>query len=333
MAKQIKKLFKLIEPRFFRGFLVGVKMKTKIKSTALLFLTAIIWGFAFVAQRVGAEYVGAFTFNGVRFLLGALSLIPVILIFEKEEFDKKKFIKTLWTGILAGVILFIASSLQQFGIVFTNSAGKAGFLTGLYIVLVPLIRFVMGKKTSVLIFVGAIFAVAGLFFLCMKEGKISFGIGDIVLIIGAFFWACHILVVDKFVNFISALKFSMIQFLTCGILGMIFAVFTETIEFSAIKQAGVPILYGGLMSVGIAYTCQILGQKNADPTFASIIFSTESVFSAIGEVLILHVVMHERAYLGCVLIFIGIILSQLTIDDIKKIGKKIYTSIRKCRAR
>lgn len=302
--------------------IVGVKMKNKIKSTALLFLTAIIWGFAFVAQRVGADYVGAFTFNGVRFILGACSLIPVILIFEKEEFNKKKFIKTLWTGILAGVILFIASSLQQFGIVFTGSAGKAGFLTGLYIVLVPLIRFVMGKKTSVLTFFGAIFAVIGLFFLCMTGDKITFGIGDIVLIIGAFFWASHILVVDKFVNSISALKFSMIQFYTCGILSMIFAMFTETIEFSAIKEAGIPILYGGLMSVGVAYTCQILGQKNADPTFASIVFSTESVFSAIGGALILHEMMSSRGYLGCVLIFIGIILSQITINDIKKLKNR-----------
>lgn len=298
-------------------------MKNKIKSTSLLFLTAIIWGFAFVAQRVGADYVGAFTFNGVRFLLGACSLIPVILVFEREEFNEKKFIKTLWTGILAGIILFIASSLQQFGIVFTGSAGKAGFLTGLYIVLVPLIRFVMGKKTSVLTFFGAIFAVVGLFFLCMTGDKITFGIGDIVLIIGAFFWAGHILVVDKFVNSISALKFSMVQFFTCGILSMTFALFTESIEFSAIKEAGIPILYGGLMSVGVAYTCQILGQKNADPTFASIVFSTESVFSAIGGALILHEMMSGRGYAGCVLIFIGIIFSQITVDDIKKLSYRI----------
>ena len=297
-------------------------MKDKIKSTSLLFLTAIIWGFAFVAQRVGADYVGAFTFNGVRFLLGAFSLVPVILIFEKEKFNKNKFKSTVVIGVFAGVILFIASSLQQFGIVFTGSAGKAGFLTGLYIVLVPLIRFLMGKKTSVLTFVGAVFAVTGLFFLCMTGDKITFGIGDVVLIIGAFFWAAHILVIDKFVNIVSALKFSMVQFLTCGILGIIFALFTETIEVSAIKQAGIPILYGGLMSVGVAYTCQILGQKKADPTFASIIFSTESVFSAIGGALILHEMMSGRGYLGCVLIFIGIILSQITVDDIKRLTKK-----------
>lgn len=295
----------------------------KIKSTILLFLTAIIWGFAFVAQRVGAEFVGAFTFNGIRFLLGTISLIPVILIFEKEKFNKEKFKKTLFSGLLAGIVLFIASTLQQFGVEITGSAGKAGFLTGLYIVLVPLIRFVMGKKTSILTFFGAVFAVVGLFFLCMTGDEISFGIGDAVLIIGAFFWAGHILVVDKFVNDVSPLKFSMTQFFVCGFLSIIFALFTEEIEFSAIQSAGIPILYGGLMSVGVAYTCQILGQKDADPTFASIVFSTESVFSAIGGAIILHEIMSGRGYLGCVLIFIGIILSQLDIPTIKqKICKK-----------
>ena len=292
-------------------------MKTKAKSTFLLFLTAIIWGFAFVAQRVGAEFVGAFTFNGIRFLLGSISLIPVILLFEREKFDKSKFLKTLVPGLLAGVVLFIASTLQQLGVEWTGSAGKAGFLTGLYIVLVPVIRFFMGKKTSIFTCFGAIFALVGLFFLCMTGDELSFGKGDIVLIIGAFFWAAHILVVDKFVNDISPLKFSMMQFLVCGLLSVICAVCTETIEFSAIKSAGVPILYGGLMSVGVAYTCQILGQRDADPTFASIVFSTESVFSAIGGAIILNEIMSGRGYAGCIFIFIGIILSQLNLDWIR----------------
>lgn len=293
-------------------------MKTKAKSTFLLFLTAIIWGFAFVAQRVGAEFVGAFTFNGIRFLLGSLSLIPVILIFEREKFDKSKFIKTLLPGLMAGVVLFIASTLQQLGVEWTGSAGKAGFLTGLYIVLVPIIRFFMGKKTSIFTFFGAIFALVGLFFLCMTGNELSFGKGDIVLIIGAVFWATHILVVDKYVNDISPLKFSMMQFLVCGLLSIICAVCTETIELSAIKSAGIPILYGGLMSVGVAYTCQILGQKDADPTFASIVFSTESVFSAIGGAIILNEIMSGRGYVGCVLIFIGIVLSQLNLESFRK---------------
>ena len=292
-------------------------MKTKAKSTFLLFLTAIIWGFAFVAQRVGADFVGAFTFNGIRFLLGSLSLIPVILLFEREKFDRSKFVKTLVPGLLAGVVLFIASTLQQLGVEWTGSAGKAGFLTGLYIVLVPIIRFFMGKKTSFFTCFGAIFALVGLFFLCMTGDELNFGKGDIVLIIGAFFWAIHILIVDNCVNDISPLKFSMMQFFVCGFLSIISALFTETIEFSAIKSAGIPILYGGLMSVGVAYTCQILGQKNADPTFASIVFSTESVFSAIGGAIILNEIMSGRGYMGCVLIFIGIVLSQLNLDWIR----------------
>lgn len=296
-------------------------MKTKAKSTFLLFLTAIIWGFAFVAQRVGAEFVGAFTFNGIRFLLGSLSLIPVILVFEREKNIKSKFINTLMPSVLAGAVLFIASTLQQLGVEWTGSAGKAGFLTGLYIVLVPIIRFFMGKKTSIFTFFGAIFALVGLFFLCMTGNELNFGKGDIVLIIGALFWAAHILIVDKYVNNISPLKFSMMQFLVCGLLSIICAICTETIEFSAIKSAGIPILYGGLMSVGVAYTCQILGQKDADPTFASIVFSTESVFSAIGGAIILNEIMSGRGYIGCILIFIGIVLSQLNPDLFNKKSK------------
>ena len=297
-------------------------MKTKIKSTILLFLTAMIWGFAFVAQKVGAEFVGAFTFNGIRFMLGTVSLIPVILLFEREKLDKAKIKSILIPGLLAGTVLFIASTLQQYGVEITGSAGKAGFLTGLYTVLVPLIRFVMGKKTSIFTLFGAVFAVVGLFFLCMTGDEFTFGMGDVVLIIGAFFWAGHILVVDKYVNDISPLKFSLVQFLVCGILSLIFAFVLEDIEFSAIRSAGVPILYGGIMSVGVAYTCQILGQRDADPTFASIVFSTESVFSAIGGAILLNEIMSGRGYFGCVLIFIGIVLSQLNPADIKNKLKK-----------
>ena len=156
----------------------------------------------------------------------------------------------------------------------------------------------------------------------MTGDEFTFGIGDVVLIIGAFFWAGHILVVDKYVDNVSPLKFSMMQFLVCGILSMIFAFVLEDIELSAVKSAGIPILYGGIMSVGVAYTCQILGQKESDPTFASIVFSTESVFSAIGGALLLNEIMSGRGYLGCVLIFIGIVFSQLNTTEIKKLFKK-----------
>ena len=286
-------------------------MKTKPKSIILLFLTAIIWGFAFVAQKVGAQFVGAFTFNGVRFLLGTLSLFPVIMLFEKEKVSKEKFRKTLKAGLIGGVVLFLASTFQQYGVEITNSAGKSGFITGLYTVFVPIAAFLfMKKKTNVLTWIGAVFAVGGLYLLCMT-GDEKVGIGDLVLLVGTVFWTVHILVIDRFVAEISPLRFAQIQFAVCAVLSIICALILEDISFVAIKSALLPILYGGLMSVGVAYTCQILGQKDADPTFSAIVLSTESVFAAIGGVLLQNETMTVSAYIGCGLIFVGIVLSQL----------------------
>ncbi len=287
-------------------------MKTKPKSVVLLFLTAIIWGFAFVAQKVGAQYVGAFTFNGIRFALGALSLFPVIMLFEKEKTTKESFKKTLKAGVICGTVLFIASTLQQMGVEITNSAGKSGFITGLYTVFVPIAAFLfMKKKTNILTWVGAVLAVGGLYLLCMT-GEESVGIGDLVLLLGTVFWTVHILAIDKFmIDGISPLRFSQMQFAVCAVLSIICALIFEDISFVAIKSALLPILYGGFMSVGIAYTCQVLGQKEADPTFAAIVLSTESVFGAIGGVILAGESMTVSAYIGCGLIFAGIVLSQL----------------------
>lgn len=300
-------------------------MKDKIKSTSLLFITAIIWGFAFVAQRIGADYVGPYTFNGIRFILGAVSLIPIIIFFEKEKLNKTTILKTVKIGVLAGIFLFLASTLQQYGVTITGSAGKAGFMTGLYTVMVPVIRFLGGRKTSILTFIGSFFAVAGLFLLCMTGDSFSFGKGDVILLLCAVFFSLHILVVDKFVNDLSPLKFSMVQFLFCGIISIVMALLTEDIQLSSVKMALGPLLYGGILSVGVAYTCQILGQKNADPTFASIILSTESVFGAVGEAIILKVTMGLRGYIGCAFMFVGIILSQLSFERIKKYLSKKQT--------
>ena len=286
----------------------------KAKSVILLFLTAIIWGLAFVAQRVGAEYVGTFTFNGIRFLLGAISLLPVIFFFEKlskDTYNKEKIKKTAIVGLLAGIILFTASTLQQAGIDITKSAGKAGFITGLYMVIVPFIGIFMHKKTSVYTWLGALCAVLGLYLLCVTENS-GIGYGDFVLLAGSVFWAFHIIIIDSFVEDIYPLRFAAIQFFVCGLISIICALCFEKIEFSAIKSALVPILYGGFMSVGVAYTCQILGQKDADPAFASVILCTESVFAAIGEAIILGTTLSLRGYLGCVVMFAGIILSQIT---------------------
>lgn len=285
-----------------------------IRSLGILLITAMIWGFAFVAQRVGADFVGPFTFNGIRFALGAVSLIPVILIFEKREESKvlhqPKTKKTLFVGIAGGIILFIASWLQQYGIEITKSAGKAGFITGLYTVLVPVFGIFLKKKTNLNIWMGAVFAVVGLFLLCINE-KWQISYGDAVLLCGSVFWAFHILIIDKFVNEIYSLRFAFVQFAVCAVLGIICAIIFESITMYALKSAVIPVLYGGVMSVGVAYTCQIIGQKNADPTYASIILSTESMFSAIGGAVILHEVMTGRGYVGCVCIFIGIIISQI----------------------
>ena len=285
--------------------------KKSILSSGLLVLTAMIWGFAFVSQKVGAESVGTFVFNGLRFAMGAISLIPVFLLFEREKFDKEKFKKTVVASIVCGTVLFIASALQQYGIELTKSAGKAGFITGLYTVLVPVISFIIyKKKNSIAVWVGAVLAVTGLFLLSVGEG-FSVEIGDLYLLIGAFFWAGHILVIDKFIGGVSPLRFASLQFAVCAALNLIFALFFDTFDASAIETALIPLLYGGLASVGIAYTLQIFGQKNSDPSTAAIIFSLESVFSAIGGALILGEKMTGRGYFGCVLIFSGIILSQI----------------------
>lgn len=285
-----------------------------IKSTALLILTAMIWGFAFVAQRVGMDHVEPFTFTGVRFFLGALSLIPVFLIFEKTEKDKtvhtQKTKTTILAGLAAGTILFTASALQQFGVVFTQSAGKSGFITSLYTVLVPVFGIALGKKTNKNTWLGALLAVGGMFLLSVADNW-RIELGDLVLLIGAVFWAFHILIIDHFVERIYALRFAFVQFLFCSLLGLLCALIWEEPQLDAIGAAIVPILYGGVGSVGVAYTCQILGQRGANPTSAAIILSTECMFSAIGGVLILQEVMSMKGYIGCILIFAGVVVSQL----------------------
>ena len=300
----------------------------KIQSLALLLVTAMIWGFAFVAQRVGADFVGAYTFNGIRFLLGAVSLIPVIMIFEKVEeaqiVHKQKCKTTVNAGIIAGIILFTASTLQQFGIEITQSAGKASFITGMYTVIVPVLGVFLGKKTTLNIWAGALLAVVGMFLICINE-KWQISYGDLVLIIGAFFWAFHILVIDKFVDKIYSIRFACAQFVICGILGVVCALLFEPITLEGLYGAAIPILYGGLLSVGVAYTCQIIGQKSADPTYASIILSTESMFGAIGGAIFLKETMSIRGYLGCVLIFAGVVISQLVFG--KKHHKPLETVV------
>ncbi len=251
------------------------------KSDLLLLLTAAIWGFAFVAQRAGMEFVGPFTFNGIRFALGSISLLPLLLLKGNQRKNPDDF-KNSWSkdllisGLLLGFVLFLAATFQQVGMVYT-SAGKAGFITGLYVILVPVISIFMKKKTSVNIWVGAIIAVFGLYFLSVKE---NFGIenGDLLVLVSALFFAIHILLISNFSPRMSAIRLSIVRLST--------AFFTETIILENILKAAIPIIYGGVFSVGVAYTLQIVGQKHAHASAASIILSLESVFAVFGGWLI-----------------------------------------------
>ncbi|MBR2387976.1 MAG: DMT family transporter [Clostridia bacterium] len=292
-------------------------MKSRIITTACLFLTAMIWGFAFVAQFYGAGEVGDFAMNGLRFPLGTLSLLPVMLIFERGKSSKTERKKTVLASLYAGTALFIASTLQQVGISVSKSVGISGFLTGLYTIFVPIACYLFfKKKTGFNIVVSAVLAVLGIFMLCIKPGVgFSFGFGELLLLIGAFFWTAHVVVVDRCGKDIRSLHFCVGQFFVCSVWSVLLMVIFEMPTIDSIRAAAIPILYAGVLSVGVAYTLQVIGQKRADPTFASIIFSTESVFSAIGGVIFGIDSISFVGYIGCLLIFAGIVISQL---DFKK---------------
>ena len=295
----------------------------EMKSNVLLMLTAAIWGFAFVAQRVGMQYVGAFTFNGVRFALGSLSLIPLIIFFDKkrktERTEETASASALVPGIIAGSILFLAASLQQIGLAYTT-AGKAAFITGLYIVLVPLFGILLKHRIRLSTWAGVLLAVVGLYFLSVNE-DFSIARGDFLEIIGAFFWAAHILTIDYFTKKVDALKLSFVQFAACAVLSTAVALITEDISMAGLSGALIPILYGGLFSVGIAYTLQVVGQKHAKPSHAAIILSMESVFAALGGALLLSENLGGRGYLGCALMFAGMIMTQ-----VQSFGKSAETA-------
>lgn len=287
----------------------------RLRSNLLLTLTATIWGFAFVAQRIGMEHVGPFTFNGIRFALGGLSLLPVILLAGRPHRDIDRPVprsgsKLLLTGgILAGAALFAGASLQQVGIIHTT-AGKAGFITGLYVVLVPVVGLLWKQRTDAGTWLGALLAATGLYFLSVTEDfTISFG--DFLVLLGAFVWAGHVLLIGWFSPKISALRLSFIQFMVCSALSLAAAAAFETVTAAGLAAAAPAILYGGLGSVGIAYTLQVVAQKHAKPAHAAIILCMESPFAALGGWLILDERMTGRALAGCGLMLLGMILSQL----------------------
>ncbi|MGD0154360.1 MAG: DMT family transporter [Thermacetogeniaceae bacterium] len=294
--------------------------KQTLKSNLLLLLTACIWGFAFVAQRVGVAFVGPFTFNGVRFALGSLSLLPLMLFFGNKSSvfrspaslpARGSLRVVIPAGLISGLILFGGASLQQVGLIYVDtSAGKAAFITGLYIVLVPILGIFLKKYISLSNWLGAVIALAGLYFLCIKQG-FAMSYGDQLELAGAFFWAGHILAIDHFTQKVDTLKLACTQFAVCAVLSLAVALIWEPITADGLRQAGIPILYSGLLSVGVAYTLQIFGQKHAQPAPAAIIMSLETVFAALGGAVLLNESLGVRGILGCALMFTGMLLSQL----------------------
>ncbi len=291
-------------------------MKKQAISAAELLLTAFIWGVAFVAQSVGMDYIGPFTFNCVRSIIGGLVLIPLVVILgKKNRADKtakeaKEYKKiTVIGGICCGICLCVASCFQQFGIMHTT-VGKAGFITALYIIIVPILGIFMKKKVAPIVWVSSVIAVVG-FYLLSISGQVSINKGDILVLICAVLFSLHILVIDYFSPKGESVTISCIQFFTSGILCGIMMFLFENPQIGDILAAYLPILYAGVMSCGVAYTLQIVGQKNMDPTVASLILSLESVFSALAGWLILGQGLSTKELIGCGLVFVAVLLAQM----------------------
>lgn len=312
----------------------------------MLLLTALIWGAAFVAQSVGMDYVGPFTFNGSRFIIGGVVLIPCIFLLraarkrgnQGEQEGRKGEIETkkvevgknrkeaiqiekdggllswggrtgIVGGICCGLCLCVASTLQQIGITYTT-AGKAGFITALYIIIVPILGLFFGKKAGRKVWISVVIAASGFYFLSVKEG-LSVGYGEFLVFLCAIVFSAHILVIDYFSPKADGVFLSCVQFFTAGIICWICAFLFEKPMMDDIIAAWKPVLYAGIMSCGVAYTLQVVAQKDTDPTVAALILSLESVFSALSGWIILHQAMSRKELLGCGLVFIGIILAQI----------------------
>ena len=285
------------------------------KNACMLLLTAFIWGTAFVAQSVGMDYLEPFTFNGVRCLIGAIALLPCIWFFNRgkeqenkinDENAKRDLIKG---GIACGILLFAASSLQQIGLVYT-AAGKAGFITAFYIVLVPVFGIFLHKNIGWKVWTAVAIALAGLYFLCITEA-FTIGVGDIYVLLCALIFSVHILVVDHYAPKVDGVKLSCIQFLVAGIVSIPFMLILESPKMGNMMTSWFPLIYAGVFSCGIAYTLQILGQKNVNPAIASLILSLESCFSVLSGWVILGERLSARETIGCIMMFAAIILAQI----------------------
>jgi drug/metabolite transporter (DMT)-like permease len=292
-------------------------MQTRyLKSDLLLLLSATIWGFAFVAQRMGMDHVGPFTFNGIRFFLGAAVVFPFIARNSRQQLPKKGASAGVlgkralfFYGALAGLTIFAGASLQQVGLVYTT-AGKAGFITSLYVVMVPLMGSAWGQRTRAGTWGGALIAAVGMYLLSVNE-DFTIAFGDLLELMGAVFWACHIHLIGWLSPKTDSLQLAFVQFMVCAAASLVTAVMVETIRVADLMAAALPILYGGVLSVGVAYTLQVVAQRHAHPAHAAILLSLEAVFAAVGGWLVLGEVMSVRGLFGCLLMFTGMLVSQL----------------------
>lgn len=286
------------------------------KNLFILFLTAFIWGTAFVAQSVGMDYIGPFTFNAVRSLVGGIALIPVILVFqrlkspERRQAEKANRKPLILGGLSCGLALGVASSLQQVGIQYTT-VGKAGFITALYIVIVPILGLFFRKKVGAKLWISVVIAIFGLYLLCMS-GSLRLEKGDFLVLLCALAFSVHIMVIDYFSPKVDGVQMSCIQFFVAALFSAVCMLIGEGIpDPHAVAISWMPILYAGVLSSGVAYTLQIIGQKGVNPTVASLVLSLESVISVLAGWVILHQSMSPREVTGCLLMFAAIILAQL----------------------
>jgi drug/metabolite transporter (DMT)-like permease len=304
----------------------------KIQHSVFLLLAAFFWGTTFVAQDVAMKFMQPFTFNACRFLLGAVVLFPVAFFTGRIDplavnyrggaipgisaGKKDRAVLLLTGGFFCGLCVFLAGGIQQVGIVYTT-AGKSGFVTALYIVLVPVIGRFIGRRCTPLIWLSILIAVIGFYLLCIKE-NFSVNRGDLITLGSSFMFAMHILTVDRFSPKCSGVQLSCIQFLFAGLLSLVTALLLETPDLASIGAALAPILYSAVLSSGVAYTLQIIGQRGLNPTLASLLMSVESVISVLAGWVILGDTLTAREILGCILVFTAVILAQLPAPRIKK---------------
>lgn len=305
----------------------------QLRNSLLLVLAALIWGVAFVAQSAGGEYIGPYTFNSVRMIIGSVVLFPVIMVLDRVKPSPRKprtreeYKRLLKGGVFCGCALFVASNLQQMGIYLGVSAGKAGFLTACYILLVPILGLFLHKRCGLNIWIGVVFTLIGLYLLCMN-GSLSVEFRDGLILLCALMFAVQILLVDHFSPLVDGVRLASIQFLTCGLIGVVPMVcfemkpwagnFMNWLSGFETMDAWIPLLYAAVLSSGVAYTLQIVGQVGLNPTVASLLMSLESVFSVLAGWLILHETMSAKELLGCCLIFLAVVIAQIDFGALRK---------------